>query len=111
MSKTWKTRPLDVRVHDRRDRGAHGVEVHDHADGVCNLLEEEPTNTTVTSFAMPGKCAIVWEYNGAGVCGCRMCTDHYERREDRRRRRWASKQQLRDIVRTQEYDSYLEPSI
>lgn len=108
MSKTLKTRPLSVRVHDRKDLGAHGVEVHDHTNGVCDL-QEDPGNSEVMTFAMPGKCAIVWEYSGTGVCGCRMCTYHYERREDRRRRRWASKQQLRDMVRTQDYDSYLEP--
>lgn len=96
MSKTRKTRPLMVRALDGRDQTVQLEEVHDHRNGECDL----PTK----GYAQPmnghraTRCYYDYVHDGVGVCGCPMCTAHFERREERRRDRHDAKRDLHGLA-------------
>lgn len=93
MSKTYKTRPLSVRVADVKDNGVGIKEVHDHRNGECDL-----PSSPVEQLKIEGttKCHWSYAYNGRGLCGCGLCTERFQRRMDRRRERHNSKRSLRN---------------
>lgn len=80
MSKTWKTRPLWVRLADKQDTKAHPMEHHDHTNGhVCDLPESPLAFGDRTT-----QCYWSYKYTGTGLCGCPMCTDHYWHKQENR---------------------------
>lgn len=95
MSKTYKTRPLSVRVADATDNGVGCKEFHDHRDGICDL---PPSPVEQVKMREQTKCHWSYYYNGHGLCGCGMCTERDERRSERRKNRHESKQSLRTFM-------------
>lgn len=94
MSKTWKTRPLMVRMADKRDTGAGIQESHDHTQGSCDLPgspEEQMSQTGTT-------CRYYFKYTGHKICSCNLCSDKFERRKSikqtRQNKRSTIKEQL-----------------
>ena len=88
MSRTWKTRPLDVRMADKHDAPVDILEHHDHLEGKCDL----PSNPReqmmeARKTGADTDCYFTWGYKGKNLCGCHMCTDYYGRKWDRRRER------------------------
>jgi len=94
VSDTDKTRPWMVRAAEHP--GVTCLPVHDHRYGVCTL-PDRPADAL--GYRMTG-CHWTWTavmaYGRDGGCGCRMCTNHYERREQRRRDRHDVRRALRD---------------
>lgn len=99
MSRTRKTRPLMVKAVDPRDHSVGLEESHDHDDGACDLPEKPPRKLEHIQELMyrPGKCYYTWNYTGTQLCGCHICTAHYEFRADRRKSRHDSKRELRKL--------------
>ena len=94
MSRTWIHRPAWACFDDP----SNCVEDHDHRDGPCDLPDlrtwrawnEAPGTGSAgpDSAVAPWRCG--WNLRDrrlANRCGCRLCTYHWERREDRRRDR------------------------
>lgn len=83
MSRTFKTDPFWVKLQHPERTGIHPREVHDHRDGKCNL----PTLDRASCIRWAGvhDCRWEWKYSGVNECGCRMCTNYWQRRWDRRR--------------------------
>ena len=77
MSKTAKTRPVNVRMNDCADRLVPRIEVHDHRAGMCTLLP-------------PGSSG-----NDRHGPGCRFAVDG--RSAARRRPRGAHQRRVREI--------------
>ena len=99
MSRTLIHRPRRAWFHDR----AQCIEVHDHDDEPCDLPDFQTLDDWVAHHGFfnpwdewPWNCgwdlADRWRPNR---CGCRICTDHYWRREDRRRDRHDTRRWLR----------------
>lgn len=109
MSKTDKTRPLDVRMMDPKDNAIGMAERHDHRKGVCTLPERNVKAERAAQENNNGHwtdCYYIWTYQGVNMCGCKMCTDAEPRREERRARRHQVKTQLRTNLK--EINGYLE---
>lgn len=81
MSKTWKTRPLKVRMGDKNDHGVDISEHHDHRHGECDLPDSHLDDDT------GHKCFYTYEYNGHGLHSCSLCTDKDGRKANRKRER------------------------
>lgn len=98
MSKTLKTRPIDIRMFDKRDNGLVLVERHNHKDGrECDLPERniKANIEHVTNLEHPSEsCRWDWQYNGHGVCGCAMCTGKFSRKWENRKDRHATKTEI-----------------
>lgn len=82
MSRTFKTDPYWVKLRHPERSGIHPVARHDHSDTPCNL----PSSPTESTYVF-GDCYWEWHYTGVNECGCRMCTNYWQRRWDRRRAR------------------------
>lgn len=91
MSRTFKTRPISVRIADKRDTDISHKEHHDHVDRECDL----PPDLKVAIGAEPTVCHYEYEYNGHGLHSCALCTDKEGRVRDRRRERRTVREQLR----------------
>lgn len=89
MSRTDAHVPVRIRV-ARRDT-AH-TEIHDHADGVCDLPDPYDRDAL---RAEPGHCHWAWLWDGHGVCPCPLC----HRGPDNRRERRADRQRVRRTLR------------
>jgi hypothetical protein len=109
MSKSYAHQPLWVLIADATMR----QEYHDHRHGPCDLLlsveafiaavKENRTAHLRCGYEVP------WERRFK-ACGCRMCTEHNERRADRRRSRHVSKVELQrqKNERTSAIDEYFD---
>lgn len=94
MSRTIKTNPWWVRM---AASPTLSIEVHDHADGICDLAEHGPGD-----FWRRGQCHLdpssLMLYGPNSGCGCPMCSEHDWHRIQRRfarHRNHALAQQLR----------------
>ena len=92
MSKTYKTRPLDVRIADPNDHGVDAKEHHNHADGELCDLPESPREALKLPHT---NCHYEYAYNGHGLHSCPLCTDKFGRQKKRRRERREAKETLR----------------
>ncbi len=101
MSKTYKTRPLSVRMHDRKDHGVGIEEYHNHVNRECDLptrdyqanlvhIEENEKN----DGWLHEICHWSFTYTGKGLCGCKMCTEQIFRKAENRKERHRVKQEL-----------------
>jgi hypothetical protein len=95
MSKTDKTRPWAVRAAEQPMVTC--MPVHDHRWSGCTLPVAHPD---AVGFRVEG---CYWEASdrftygrGCSGCGCRMCTDFYGRRAERRRERHETRRRLRN---------------
>jgi hypothetical protein len=81
MSHTDKTDPYFVKD------AFHGVEVHNHRNGICNLPPKgKPvhwSNKTQRRYADDCYWTLPWGYPWYGRCSC--CWDYYERGRERKR--------------------------
>lgn len=112
MSKTHKTRPLDVRMLDPKDTAAGITESHNHEKGYCDLPErnykaigERHRQIAADEYPVPSRdrCTFNFAYKGVNICGCPTCSAHFSRREERRKIRHEGKRVLsnqRKMVRT-----------
>lgn len=96
MSRTIKTRPLTVRVMDPKDHTVGVRETHNHEKGYCDLpartiesLNERYEMLAKGTYEVSryDTCLYDFRYMGTNVCGCHMCTDHFERKISNRRSR------------------------
>lgn len=97
MSRTFKTRPLDVRIFDPKDKKITREEIHNHANGRECDLPEPDAKSQLEHLENPDiahKCYWKWSYNGRGVCGCPQCTGKYEHKEENRRTRHSAKKEI-----------------
>lgn len=112
MSKTDKTRPLDVRMMDPKDISIGKAEHHNHEKGYCDLpannvkaVLEAQIAAREAGHPRGGSCFYSWSYRGVNVCGCSMCTESLTRREERRANRHQAKVQMKTQVK--EINGYL----
>jgi hypothetical protein len=103
VSKTHKTRPLDVRMLDPKDIAAGIAESHNHEKGYCDLPERnhkaiEERHKLIMADEYPvssrDRCSFNFAYKGVNICGCPLCTAKFARREERRKIRHESKKVL-----------------
>lgn len=104
MSKTIKTRPLWVRMADSTDKAVGAVAVHNHIGRDCDLPDR--TYRGISQQNHYG-CHYEFAYNGVNVCGCKMCTSHYERKHENRVNRQVRHQMGRQIVKNVEVEENL----
>jgi hypothetical protein len=108
MSNTYKTAPWPVRVLRERATVVH----HDHSIGCCDI--DGPV--TLADFDAPfarGRChvdATLAFWCTASFCGCRMCTDFWGRRADRRRSRHVAQRALRAMMVSGDWLADVTPS-
>lgn len=111
MSKTFKTRPIDVQMFGKNPT-LKSEPIHDHRDGrECDLPEPDYTSHVNHGGSNPPvrNCYWTFQYNGKNLtCGCPMCTRQVERKEDRRRDRHAAKTSLREAVKANGNDEVLD---
>lgn len=92
MSRTDKTRPLAVRVMDRR---RHLEEVHDHTDGPCDLPPRPRGRAETLWGTADTRCGWVasheWLCSAEAACGCRT--------HSKKRSVWAQQQAAADRTR------------
>lgn len=93
MSRTDAHVPLYIRV-ARRD--VPRAEVHDHADGVCDLPDPYSWDAL---WQGRGHCHWTWLRDGHGLCPCEMCHCGDLHRRERRADRQRTRRELRDAVR------------
>lgn len=101
MSKTFKTRPLYVRIFDRKDNGVKRKAVHQHEGGrECDLPNPDVKSNLAHNEdpALYRKCYWNWSYNGRGVCGCPQCTRKYEHKEENRHFRRGAKKEIEQAL-------------
>ena len=92
MSRTDAHAPFHVRL-VRGD--IPRVEVHDHADGVCDL----PTPYSLAALGhRGGHCHWDWLWDGRGLCSCEMCHCGDLHRRERPADRQQTRRELRDAV-------------
>lgn len=88
MSKTFKTRPWDVRLLDKRETKVGIEEQHDHTKGYCDIPERTPQALRAQhespDFAGSRSCTFSFRYKGVGICGCPLCTGQFNRKSVRR---------------------------
>jgi hypothetical protein len=103
VSKTHKTRPLDVRMLDPKDTAAGIVESHNHEKGYCDLpernhkaIEERHKLIMADEYPVPSRdrCTFNFAYKGVNICGCPICSQKFARREERRKIRHEGKRIL-----------------
>jgi hypothetical protein len=96
MSRTIKTMPPAVQAMDE-----HAVvPYHNHWRTPCDLTPV-PTLDTV-GWVTRNSCCWTYDmsfYFSNRFCGCRMCTEHDERRQERRRDRHNAKRGAREIIK------------
>lgn len=111
MSKTFKTRPIDVQMFGK-NRTIIPEAVHDHTNGRECDLPEPNYKSHISAEERNGhlySCYWNYQYNGKNFfCGCAMCTGQAERKEDRRRDRHETKVNLREVVKSNGDDDALE---
>lgn len=103
MSKTIKTRPLWVRLSDPRDKTVGVTESHNHVKGFCDLPENNPKAIQDhyddlrehSTHSYKSACKYLFSYQGANICGCRMCTGHDYRKQENRKNRHENKVSLK----------------
>lgn len=92
MSRTIKTMPWRVKVYD----AGWADPIHDHRFNECDL---PPLSHDVIGFTVVTNCH--WDqtakayYGDVTSDGCRMCTDYYMRKWDRRRSRHQAQREAR----------------
>ena len=106
MSRTFKTRPLRVRMLDSKDHAVTLVETHDHTGGrECDLPERDIRRINEAETAEEKtKCYYSFEPNGTNICGCKMCTGKDEIHHENRKNRHNSKVELHEAVTHHVYD-------
>lgn len=132
MSRTDKTRPLNVRMLDAKDIKIGVHEYHNHVKGYCDLPPRDPKaieeqhNEIVQNDdrSFRQSCHYDFAYKGSNMCGCKMCTGQDWRKEERRAKRHNAKTSLHnhkktvnarlnddieDVEELEEELSYLEP--
>lgn len=113
MSKTLKTRPLSVRMFDKRDNSVGVKEIHHHAKGFCDIPEraikavQEQHETE--GYVHNKSCTYYFAYRGVNICGCRMCTGHDFRKQKNRRGRHNEQMELLKVKKTVTSVQNLEP--
>jgi hypothetical protein len=106
MSRTDKTDPWWVR---RAETPLSATAVHRHFAGDCDLPE--------VTRADPGRTACYWApgphllYGRGRGCGCRICTDFYARRDERRSNRHESSSEMQALVRLVRRLDAVEPDL
>lgn len=121
MSRTIKTRPLHIRVMDPKDHSVGKRETHRHEKGYCDLpaptieaLNEryEQLNNGTYEVTRSETCIYDFSYLGTNICGCPMCTGHFERKEEVRRTRRTTKvalnQETKRLRAADDLDEVLE---
>ena len=92
MSRTDAHVPLYIRV-ARRD--VPRAEVHDHADGVCDLPDPYSWDAL---WQGRGHCHWTWLRDGHGLCPCGLPPGGGPDRRERRGHRQRTRRELRDTV-------------
>jgi hypothetical protein len=113
MSRTKAHRPLPVRMLDPKDKDVSYVEHHNHANGECNLPPLDPTilmQQHLTVSVINNDCYYEFRYMGHNICGCYMCTEKFERKEDRRKKRHNTKRHLHQMIHDGELEEELKDS-
>lgn len=101
MSKTIKTRPFWVRQSDDQDKGVKVKEVHNHINRDCDLPEKTPKGILEQNHY---GCHYEFVYNGHNVCGCKMCTAQFERKQENRANRLVRKRTLSRVLKDSSYE-------
>lgn len=109
MSRTRKTRPLQVRMADVKDYGVGYEEVHNHIDGrECDLPENINSKVlnpdSLKYIENNVSCHYSFTYQGVNICGCKMCTGHDIRKHENRKQRHAAKQGLHNALKSRQMD-------
>jgi hypothetical protein len=100
MSKTWKTRPLMVRINDKEDKAVDAVENHDHSEFECSLPDSPVAQLKLTHEQWRAlNCRYDWGYSGHNLCGCPMCTDRWGKESKKKERR----QEGRKLAQQKDY--------
>lgn len=93
MSNTYAHRPPRCWLNDPRVC----AEFHDHRTGPCELVSLERWRTLAAAELTRGlRCGWepMWE-RLPNTCGCKLCTQRFERRAERRRARHDEARRLR----------------
>lgn len=98
-----------LRAFDPEDKGVALVEFHSHENGVCTLgtVEEERAlylrnpreyrRGVSTWFPLPtNRCMFDW-HAYKSTCGCSLCTNHFENRQERRSDRHSAREQMNQM--------------
>jgi hypothetical protein len=97
MSRTRKTRPIEVRMADKSDKGVGAITDHDHANGECTLPETPTAQLKLTNAQWRTlTCRWHYQYTGHGLCGCQMCTDRVGKENKRHERRVTDKKAVQN---------------
>lgn len=98
MSKTLKTRPLSVRMLDKRDNSVGVTEIHRHNKGFCDIpartIKAVQEQHEATDFERGKSCSYDFTYKGINICGCKMCTAQDYRKQKNRRGRHNEQMEL-----------------
>lgn len=109
MSRTYKTRPLEVRMLDKKDNAVGVQEVHNHKNGrECDLPPYDAKEImNDTRKGIYNKCHYFFVYRGVTLCPCNICTGKEEHKAENRKSRHTSKIELHKsiIEHTYEEDS------
>lgn len=97
MSRTRKTRPIEVRMADKSDKGVGATADHNHANGECTLPESPTDQLKLTNKEWRDlTCRWHFAYTGHGLCGCWMCTDRSGKEQKRHERRVIDKKAVQN---------------
>lgn len=93
MSKTFKTRPLTVRLSDPNDNKVGYEEKHSHhGNRECDLPNTVKEQIKLDADKLRNlNCYYDFKYIGHRVCGCPMCTEKFERKVARKKERHSKK--------------------
>lgn len=106
MSRTYKTRPLEVRMVDKKDNAVGVEEVHNHTYGrECDLPPydaKEIMNDPRESIN--NKCHYFFVYRGVSICSCHTCSGKEEYKAQNRKTRHQTKKELHETITYHSYD-------
>ena len=97
MSKTFKTRPLSVRLADSNDNRVSYIENHNHTNADCDL-----PSTVKEQIKLSGEdlrnlsCYYDFKFIGHKVCGCAMCTEKIYRKTERKKERNSKRNSIQE---------------
>lgn len=106
MSRTYKTRPLEVRMLDKKDNAVGVQEIHNHKNGrECDLPEYDAKKIMNDPRKnIYQKCHYSFVYRGVHLCSCHICSGKEEFKAENRKNRHNMKTKLHKSVIEHDYE-------